>query len=86
VVIKNTILSLSFLLFSALPICAQQSAALNSSEGAVHGFDPVAYFKEGKPVKGDARDNLSWNSATRYFSNQQSLEAFKASPEKFAPQ
>jgi len=83
---KKVVVAMSFLLFASLAAFAQQSAVFNPSEGAIHGYDPVAYFKENKPVKGDKQYAYSWNSATWYFASQQNLDAFKASPEKFAPQ
>jgi YHS domain-containing protein len=64
-----------------------QKAPIYSSNGkAINGYDPVAYFTESKPVKGNEKLNFLWNGATWYFSNEQNLEAFKKSPEKFAPQ
>ncbi|GAC1432937.1 MAG: YHS domain-containing (seleno)protein [Chitinophagaceae bacterium] len=83
---KKIFVSVSSLVFLTLSIFAQPSAVFNPSDGAIHGFDPVAYFKESKPVKGDKRYVLLWNSATWYFYNQQNLDLFKSNPEKFAPQ
>ena len=65
---------------------AQKAAVFTPVEGAIHGYDPVAYFKEGKPMKGDTKYKYTWNAADWYFTSQQNLEAFKANPEKFAPQ
>lgn len=53
---------------------------------AVSGYDPVAYFTDGKPVEGSSDHELEWNGATWRFSSADNLEAFKANPEKFAPQ
>ncbi len=83
---KKTIASIGFLFFLSVAVFAQKSAVFTSSEGAIHGYDPVAYFKESKPVKGDKKFSLSWNAATWYFASQANLDAFKASPEKYAPQ
>jgi YHS domain-containing protein len=52
---------------------------------AVHGYDVVAYFTDGKPVKGDAKFAVSHGAATYRFSSQANLEAFKASPAKYEP-
>jgi YHS domain-containing protein len=53
---------------------------------AIVGYDPVAYFKDGKPVKG--QDNLvyEWMGAKWKFASRDNLDAFKADPEKYAPQ
>jgi len=56
------------------------------SDLAVSGYDPVAYFAEGKPVEGSSDYEHEWNGATWRFASQENLEAFKAEPEKYAPQ
>jgi len=56
------------------------------SSTAVGGYDPVAYFKQGKPVKGSSQYSMKYKGATWKFSSKENLEAFKANPEKYAPQ
>lgn len=53
---------------------------------AIQGFDPVAYFTKGQPVKGQPALEYEWNGATWRFSSEQSREEFKKSPEQYAPQ
>lgn len=53
---------------------------------AIKGFDPVAYFTEGKPVKGQKAFSWTWMNATWLFSSERNLQLFKNSPESFAPQ
>lgn len=53
---------------------------------AVGGYDPVAYFSEGKPVPGLASIALEHEGATWRFANEANREAFKADPAKYAPQ
>ena len=83
---KRVIVSMSFLLFISFAALAQKSEVFNSPDGAIHGYDPVAYFKESKPVKGDKKYSLSWKSANWYFASQQNLDVFKANPGMYAPQ
>ena len=52
---------------------------------AVKGYDVVAYFTEGKPVKGSAEFQYQWEGAKWRFSNARHLEMFKADPEAYAP-
>lgn len=52
---------------------------------AVKGYDVVAYFAEGRPVKGLPEFEHEWNGAKWRFSSSGNLELFKASPEKYAP-
>ena len=56
------------------------------SNTALKGYDSVAYFTEGKPVKGSRQFRTEWNGAEWHFSSQQNLDAFKADPEAYAPQ
>jgi YHS domain-containing protein len=56
------------------------------SENAVSGYDTVAYFKAGKPVKGSEQFKTNYQGAVWLFSSQANLDAFKANPEKYAPQ
>ncbi len=53
---------------------------------AVSGYDPVAYFRQGRPVEGRSDLEYEWNGATWRFASADNLAAFKADPEKFAPQ
>lgn len=50
------------------------------------GYDVVAYFTMGKPVKGSSQFATQWKGATWQFSSAENLEKFKARPEAFAPQ
>ena len=52
---------------------------------AIKGFDPVAYFTEGKPVKGLSEFQHEWMGAKRYFLSAANRDAFIANPEKYAP-
>lgn len=52
---------------------------------AVRGYDVVAYFTDGKPVKGDSRFAVAHGAATYRFSSQAHLDQFKANPAKYVP-
>lgn len=53
---------------------------------AIRGYDTVAYFTLGKPVKGDEKYSVEWNDASWHFSNQEHADLFQAKPESYAPQ
>ncbi len=53
---------------------------------AVGGYDPVAYFTEGKPVKGSEEFTLQHDGAAWRFANAEHRDAFAADPAKYAPQ
>ena len=53
---------------------------------ALHGYDPVAYFTQGRPARGsDALVHVHEGAAYR-FSSQAHLDRFKQDPELFLPQ
>ncbi len=55
-------------------------------DGAINGYDPVAYFTEGKPVKGKSAHTFDYKGAAWKFSSEQNKQAFMDSPEKYTPQ
>jgi hypothetical protein len=57
-----------------------------SSKLAIDGYDAVAYFSTGKPVKGIVEHAVTWNGATWHFASADNKRAFEAAPDKFAPQ
>ena len=83
---KRNMLILGFILLTTFNLSAQQSEIFSRSGKAIDGYDPVAYFKEGKPVKGIEQFSFKWNDANWIFLNQQNLDSFKMDPIKFAPQ
>jgi YHS domain-containing protein len=56
------------------------------SSAAVGGYDPVAYFTEGKPVEGKSEFATEWKGAKWYFASRENLDKFLAMPEAYAPQ
>ena len=53
---------------------------------ALRGYDPVAYFTEGKPVIGKAAYTATYRNATYQFASEANLQAFQANPETYVPQ
>lgn len=56
------------------------------SSKAVSGYDTVAYFTEGKPVKGSAKYKFEYLDVEWYFSSEKHLNMFKENPEQYMPQ
>ncbi len=52
---------------------------------AVHGYDVVAYFTQGKPVKGDSKFSSVQGEATYRFATKAHLDTFAANPQKYVP-
>ncbi|WP_425503838.1 YHS domain-containing (seleno)protein [Actomonas aquatica] len=53
---------------------------------AIKGYDPVAYFTEGKPVEGDSDFEFEWRDATWRFASAAHRDRFAKDPEAYAPQ
>lgn len=53
---------------------------------AIEGYDPVAYFEEGRPVEGKKSFTHEWNDATWRFASAENRDRFAADPERYAPQ
>ena len=53
---------------------------------AIRGYDPVAYFTEGKPVEGSAKHAVDYRGAKWHFASTEHRALFAADPEKYAPQ
>lgn len=52
---------------------------------AIHGFDPVAYFTEGRPMPGDPGYRVVWRGAKWWFASAEHRDAFALDPERYAP-
>lgn len=53
---------------------------------AVGGYDPVAYFTDGKPVAGSSAFESSYKGVTWRFASAAHKAAFDADPDTYAPQ
>ncbi len=53
---------------------------------AISGYDTVAYFTEGHPMKGSAEFRHAWQDSQWYFANEAHRDIFADDPERFAPE
>jgi YHS domain-containing protein len=65
---------------------AQKPEVFSASGAAIRGYDPVAYFTAGKPVKGSKDFTTQWRGATWHFASAENRDRFAQAPEKYAPQ
>ena len=63
-----------------------ETYASSSSNVAINGYDPVAYFIQKRPVKGLGKYSTRYKGALWRFSSQENKNKFVAMPGKFAPQ
>ena len=52
----------------------------------LHGVDPVAFVSLGNRIDGSAKYTAVHDGVAYYFTSQENLDAFKASPARFTPQ
>ena len=53
---------------------------------AIRGYDPVAYFTRGAPMRGLPHLEYEWDEQRYRFSLPEHRELFKADPARYAPQ
>ncbi len=53
---------------------------------AIDGYDPVAYFLDGRPVEGRREFSFAWRGATWRFASAAHRDLFASRPEAYAPQ
>ena len=71
----------------AFMIAAAHAQTFNNDRGiGAKGYDVVAYFTDGKPVKGDPQFMHQHGSVTWQFSSAEHRDMFKAEPAKYLPQ
>lgn len=69
------------------PAVIWHSGLVNAPEGiAIKGYDPVAYFTEGRPVLGDPAVTASFDGATWQFTTPEHRSAFLAHPTRYEPE
>ena len=72
----------------ALPAFAQTKTLLNLDKTgvAIQGYDPVAFFTDQQPVKGNQKWLLKHAGAIYCFASQAHKELFKENPAKYEPE
>lgn len=73
----------------ALPLgpAMLRAEAVFAEDGvAIRGYDPVAYFTQQRPLRGDPAHAADWGGARWHFATAQNRAAFLADPAAFAPQ
>jgi YHS domain-containing protein len=72
-------------LLSLRPALAEKIYTGLISSTAVGGYDPVAYFTNGKPVEGKSEFFSERDGANWYFASAANKATFDADPVKYAP-
>ena len=76
------------MLCSALSTIATAKDLLNlDGKGvAIQGYDPVAFFTDNRPVKGNSQLQSEYHGAKYYFASAEHKAAFDKEPAKYEPQ
>lgn len=83
------VLQLLLIFTISLTACTTKSNTAQifaTDEGAIQGYDAVAYFTQSQPVKGSKEFSFIHADQTWYFASAENLEVFKSNPEKYSPQ
>ena len=65
---------------------ASTAAFADNVRLVLKGYDPVAYFTESKPVKGDPKYVYEWDEGRYHFASAKHRDMFAGNPDKYAPQ
>ncbi|MGC4101828.1 YHS domain-containing (seleno)protein [Ferruginibacter sp.] len=85
------LITATLLLMGSLFANAQQAVRkaqfnIDKNAVAVNGYDVVAYFNQGKAIKGDKKFSASAEGVVYYFSNNDNKELFLKDWKKYEPQ
>lgn len=84
-----TLLTLFQLLFGPLHAGVPGSASpinVDAQGLALRGYDPVAYFEDGKPTRGVEKLSASFGGARYLFVNESHRKLFLENPKKYVPE
>ncbi len=86
---KKLILSIVVAIL-ALPVFAQTTSKtlvnVDKTGVAIQGYDPVAFFTDNKPVKGEQKFLAKHDGAIYFFASKEHKDRFKAEPAKYTPE
>lgn len=71
---------------SSLAFAVDNNINVTTNDVAIHGYDPVSYFTEGKATKGKEMYSATYEGAIYKFSSKSNRDKFKSNPDKYAPQ
>lgn len=85
--------TLTLSLSAIFALCALRAAPAEAIDAvnenwrgiAIQGYDPVAYFTDGKAVEGSSQYTAEWMGATWRFASAEHRDRFARDPESYAP-
>ncbi|HKV15402.1 MAG TPA: YHS domain-containing (seleno)protein [Reyranella sp.] len=88
-VLRRAMLAALVALPGGLVLSGEATAQAGAGTGprlALKGYDPVAYFTDGKPVAGANTYELTWDGERYLFASAEHRDLFRQNPDKYAPQ
>ena len=82
--LQRLVFAFALVLMPAAASFAQAGAAA-PPRVVLNGHDPVAYFTEGRPVKGSPQFSVDWDEARYHFASARNRDMFAAEPDRYAP-
>lgn len=86
---KLNLLAVVFLLFLGLGVSSVTTALADDgaevATAGAGGYDPVSYFTESKPVRGNGKYTAEYEGVTYLFSSEANKNAFEKDPAKYLP-
>ena len=82
---RATLAALVLAFALSVPAMAAQAINTNGSNFAIGGYDPVAYFTDGKAIRGAKAYTHEWGGKPWRFRSEENRDAFAAAPDKYAP-
>ena len=83
---QHVIRGFALLAAGAMTSTSTRSLATQQLPLAIKGYDTVAYFTLGKPVRGRPEIAFEWDELRYLFSSKEHRELFAADPVRYAPQ
>lgn len=77
---------ITFLLLALNACTSVGQRTFSDDAGAIRGYDPVAYFTEGRPVKGSSAITVKHEDGIYHFASEENRALFESDPEHYAPQ
>jgi len=78
--------SLALLACTVVGCTTLENRTFTTDGVAIHGYDPVAYFSQHRPVKGSAQFTHQNAGAMWQFENERNRDLFANDPEAYMPQ
>lgn len=82
----KTLLASATILVSASSFAADIDMNADKHNVSIKGYDTVAYFTEGKAVRGNANFTATYKNTTFHFSSAENRDLFNSDKDKYAPQ